>query len=83
MAKTKQTDPVEKMAYGLPIVLDWVNYKGVDCVAQFNWEASRKANKPMMDISYCMTKALNQVILETVQFDKGKFKSSHLGDGNW
>jgi len=66
-----------------PDISTYLNPYGVDCVAQFNWEASRKANKPMMDISYCMTKALNQVILETVQFDKGKFKSSHLGDGNW
>ncbi len=64
----------------LPIVLDWVKYKGETCVAQINYEATEKAGKPMMDISYCMTRAINNTILETVQWDKSKFKPSHLGD---
>ncbi len=57
----------------LPITLDWVKYKGESCVAQINWEVTKKAGRPMMDLSYCMTKALNQVILKTVQWDKNKF----------
>ena len=69
----------ERMLMRLPFCLDWVNYKGDDVVAQWNLEATIKANKPMVDISYCMTKALNQVILETVQWDKSKFKPSKLG----
>lgn len=70
---------VESMLMKLPICCDWVNFKGEDVVAQWNFEATAKARKPMIDISYCMTKALNQVIDETVQWDKKKFTPSHLG----
>ncbi len=64
----------------LPICCDWVEFKGDTCVAQVNYEATEQAGKPMMDISYCMTRALNQNIDQTVQWDKNKFKPSHLGD---
>ena len=65
---------LERMAYRLPVYFDWVEYKGERCVAQFNWERSKIAKKPMMDISICMTRALNQNIIKTVQYDKSKFK---------
>ncbi len=74
---------LNKMINKLPFVFDWVNYKGEDVVAQINLEATKKAKKPMLDISYCMTKAINQVIIATVQFDKSKFKKSSLSDTNW
>jgi len=73
----------DKMLMRLPVCIDWVNYKGEDVVIQWNFEATEKAKKPMVDISYCMTKALNQVILETVQWDKSKFKPSMLGTSKW
>lgn len=63
----------------LPISCDWVFFDGEDCVAQINYEATVKAKKPMVDISYCMTMALNQCIERTVQWDKKKFKPSRLG----
>jgi len=63
----------------LPFVIDWVEYKGETVVAQINYQATEKARKPMMDISYCMTRALNQEIMFTCQWDKNKFKPSHLG----
>lgn len=63
----------------LPVCLDWINYKGISVVIQWNLEATLKAGKPMVDVSYCMTKALNQVIDQTVQWDKSKFKPSKLG----
>ncbi len=74
---------IDKMLFKLPFILDWVNFKGENVVAQINIEASIKAKKPMFDISYCMTKALNQVINYTVQYDKNKFKPSHLGSYKW
>jgi len=74
---------VDKMLKKLPFTFDWVNYKGEDVVAQINIEASIKAKKPMFDISYCMTKALNQVIMFTAQYDKNKFKPSSLGNLTW
>lgn len=64
----------ERMLLKLPIACDWVEYKGEVCVAQINYEATVKAGRPMVDLSYCMTKALNQCILKTVQWDKNKFK---------
>lgn len=63
--------------------LDWVNYRGEDVVIQWNYEATRKARKPMVDISRCMTAAFNQNILKTVQWDKKHFKPSLLGDTQW
>lgn len=72
-------DRYQKMLLRLPIACDWVIYEGEDCVAQINYEATVKAGKPMVDISYCMTRALNQVILKTVQWDRRKFKPSKLG----
>lgn len=72
-----------RMLMRLPVCIDWVNYKGEDVVIQWNVEATEKAKKPMVDVSYCMTKALNQVILETVQWDKKKFKPSRLGNAKW
>jgi hypothetical protein len=74
---------IDKMIENLPFILDWVQFKGEDVVAQINVEASLKAKKPMFDISYCMTKALNQVIDYTVQYDKNKFKPSKLGNAKW
>jgi hypothetical protein len=68
-----------RMTEKLPIVFDWCEYKGEIVVAQFNYERSVKARKPMFDLSYCMTRALNQVILKTVQWDKNKFGPSVLG----
>lgn len=71
-------DPIIKMGMKLPFAVDWVEYKGETVVAQFNYEASQKAKRPMVDISYCMTRALNQTILFTCQWDKNKFKPSRL-----
>lgn len=77
--EVSQDDPVFKMSEKLPFVIDWCEYKGETVVAQINYERSLKANRPMMDISYCMTKALNYVIMYTRQWDKNKFKPSKLG----
>lgn len=62
----------------LPIILDWCYYKDEIYVAQINLEATKKAHKPMMDLSHCMTRAINQIILKTVQWDSTKFRPCHL-----
>lgn len=72
----------ERMLMRLPICCDWVKYKGETVVAQINYERTLMAKKPMVDISYCMTQAINQNIMYTVQWDKKKFTPSHLGY-NW
>lgn len=75
MITDKQT---EKMLLNLPIVFDWVEFKGETVFAGINYEATKKAGRPMVDISYCATRALNNVVLFTTQWDKNKFKPSHL-----
>ena len=72
-------DRISDMLMRLPFSFDWIEYKGEDVVGQINYEATEKANKPMIDISYCMTQAINQNILYTVQYDKSKFNPSRLG----
>lgn len=73
---------LDKLISKLPIVYDWVNYKGEDVVASINIERTLKAKKAMMDISYCMTKAFNDIHLKTVMFNKKHFKKSKLSDSD-
>lgn len=74
-------DPmVLRMVEKLPVTFDWVEFKGETVFAGFNYEASVKARKPMMDIFYCATRALNHVVLFTTQWDKSKFKPSGLSN---
>ena len=75
-----KTDRYEQMLMKLPIAMDWVELKGEMCVASINYEATKKAGKPMVDISVCMTRACNGIIIKTVQWDKSKFRESRLGD---
>lgn len=77
------SNPVNRMFMRLPFAIDWVFFKGEDVVAQINYEASKKAGKPMLDISYCMTRAINQNIMFITQWDKNKFKPSRLGNSIW
>lgn len=69
---------ISRMVNKLPVVFDWVELKGETVFAGFNYDASLKAGKPMFDIYYCATRALNDVVLFTTQFDKNKFKPSKL-----
>jgi hypothetical protein len=64
----------EKMLLRLPVAFDWYKYKGEVYFVGINMEATIKAGKPMMDLHYCATKALNNIVLKTVQWDKNKFE---------
>lgn len=55
-------------------VLEWVNYKGEDCVADIDYGKSMRAHRPIINIFYCMTKACNGNILKTVNFNPVLFK---------
>lgn len=79
IADLDETDPVNKMLLRLPIVFDWVKFKGETVFVGVNYDATKKAGKPMVDVFYCATRALNDVVLFTTQWDKNKFKPSHLG----
>lgn len=67
-------DPVFKMLEKLPVVWDWVDFKGERVFVGVNYEATKKAKRPMVDIYYCATAALNNIVLNTVQWDRGKFQ---------
>lgn len=74
---------VERMFERLPVIFDWAEYQGINIFVGANPEASEKAGKPMMDIFYCATEALNNNVMMTVQFDKGKFSKSRLANCEW
>lgn len=69
---------INRMVDKLPIIFDWVEFKGETMFTGFNYEASEKAGKPMFDMFYCATRACNHSVLFTTQFDKNKFKPSKL-----
>lgn len=69
---------VDKMCMNLPFAVDWVKYKGATYFAQINYQSTQKAGKPMIDLHYCATKALNGIVEKTVQWDKSKFSPSKL-----
>jgi hypothetical protein len=52
---------------------DWVEYKGKVYYGQVNYDQSIKSKRVMIDLSYCATKAMNNIIEKTVRFDRGKF----------
>jgi hypothetical protein len=76
-------EKVSQMFERLPVLYDWAEYKGETYFVCANPEASERAGKPMMDICYCATEALNNNVLFTVQFDKSKFSKSRLSDYEW
>jgi len=59
--------------------LKWVQYKGKECVADVDYQKSIKAHRPIINIHYCMTKAMNGKIEKTVNFNPDFFKPSKLG----
>ena len=59
-----------------PVCFQWVKFKGETMFAGLNYERSLSAGKPMIDLYYCATQALNGRVLKTVQYDKNKFVTS-------
>ncbi len=55
---------------------EWVEFKGEKLVAVLNWEESKRRQKPVLDLSYCMTTALNDCcyIYKGVLWNPKKFK---------
>jgi hypothetical protein len=69
---------IPKYILNCPVFFDWTNYKGEDVFGVLNYERSVKAKRPMIDICYCATKAMNNNVMKTVQYDKRHFKRSKL-----
>ncbi len=56
-----------------PLVFGWCRYNGRVYFADLNWEESEKRQKPVFDLAYCATKALNGIYLIQRGWDKNKF----------
>lgn len=65
---------VPQFIVNCPVAFEWWYYDEVQIFAGINYERSVSAKKPMIDIHYCATKALNGVVLKTVQYDKKRFR---------
>ena len=65
---------IESFFKTVPFEMEWIEYKGDVYVGSINIDRSLKAKKPMIDLHYCLTKALNGIVIKTVQYDKNKFK---------
>lgn len=61
-----------------PVAAEWWTFKGETYFAMVNVDRSLKAGRPMIDLSYCATKAMNGIVLKTVQYSKKHFKKSKL-----
>lgn len=68
----------EQKLLKLPIAFDWVVFKGDTVFAGVNYPETERVGRPMVDIYYCATQAMNGNVLKTVQWDKSKFKPSPL-----
>jgi len=55
------------------IVFDWCTYNGERYFAVLNWGESEKRQKPVIDLAYCATKAMNEIFLKQRVWSK-KFK---------
>lgn len=52
------------------VVWDWCFYKGEKVFGCLNWGESEKRQKPIIDICYCATKALNGIVLKQRVWNK-------------
>jgi hypothetical protein len=58
---------------GCPLIFGWCRYNGRIFFADLNYEESVKANKPVFDLAYCATKALNNIYLLRREWNAKKF----------
>ncbi len=56
-----------------PLVFDWCVYKGQVYFAALNYQESEQRQKPVFDLAYCATKAMNGIFLRKAVWGKNKF----------
>lgn len=79
------TDPVAEfkmppMIEALPtwVFNDWVEYRGETYFAMVDVQKSLRCGRPVIDLAYCATRGMNNVVLKTVNYNADLFKKSHL-----
>ena len=65
-----------------PLVSGWCRYNGRVFYADLNYEKSEQAQRPVFDLAYCATKAMNGIYLLTRPWDANKFKR-WANNSNW
>ena len=70
----KPSSPLEQKMVDTGIAWCWLYYCGQLCFADINYQASLVANRVMVDIHYCQTKALNGIVEKTVPYRSDRFQ---------
>ncbi len=55
------------------IIYDWCEYNGEVYFGVLNWEESERRQKPIIDLAYCATKAMNFIFIKQRVWSK-RFK---------
>ncbi len=66
-----------------PFVFDWVEYKGDTMFAEVDYIKSEKCNRPIINLFYCATRALNNMVIKSVNYNPDHFKKSRLSGESW
>jgi hypothetical protein len=67
------TQEYPKWMGNCPLIFGWCRYNGRIYFADLNYEESEKAQKPIFDLAYCATKAMNGIFLLRREWDAKKF----------
>lgn len=76
----KALSKVPRYILDCPVFHNWIEYKGETFYAMLNYERSLESKRPMIDLCHCATRALNGIVIKTVQYDKNKFTKSRLDE---
>ena len=68
------TRKYDAIADQVPFVMDWCKFKGEKYVAAIDFDASIPAGRPIMALSYCMTKAMNHTVVFHAPWNPDHFK---------
>ncbi len=80
MSEEELSKDVPNYIFNNQFLWKWVKYKGEIFWATLNYERSIKAGCCMIDLSWCITKEMNGIIIKTVAFNKNKFELSEHGN---
>lgn len=77
---TAEEMEIPKILKPLPVWMfgEWVEYKGETYFAMVDVQKSLACHRPIVDLSYCATRAMNNVVLRSVNYKAEHFKKSKL-----
>lgn len=71
---------IDPMFQDLPywLFMNWVEYKGETYFVMVDVNKSLACHRPIVNLSYCATKAMNGLVLKSVNYKPEDFKKSPL-----